>query len=726
MDRGALALVTLCSLVAGLAVLLDLYRARAQAARDAARLVYELRLPLKFEHQAVLGLVLALGGMLRPAGPELRGVPTIVLEAEGAPAGRRYRVAMPPYLEREVQHQLESHIPGAQLLALPTPETRRWTAGMELRKTNNSLAMTLASPEIATRTLLAGLDVRLRGGAVMVQLVFAPAMWRRPLLGENGKPHGQRFAVAARIAARGQTRAAAQHLLFQMWHAVNGLRTHAVGLAPRHWPLQPWVLDRIHRRAARRWLFPAHLSATELSVLSGWPAEVDDTQGLPAPRARQLLPDPAIATHGVPFARSNVPGRPARPLAVSPTNRMQHAMIVGPTGSGKSTAMGGIILGDIDTDAGVGVMAPPDLIEDVLRRIPPRRAGDVILFEPARGTQTFGLDVFAGSEPFTAADHILSIFRELYSDSWGPRMAAHLRNALQTLAVQPGATLCDIQRILTDDQYRTACAARLDNPQLLAEWRAYDALKPGRRSAEIASVLNKVHPLLGNDRLRRVFGPNPATLDLGAIVNGRKIFLVALPKGELGDEATRLIGSTVVALFWRAVLGRSALPPDQRTDFYFHIDEAPSFMNLPVSLGEMLTQARAYRCSLDLAFQDIGKFKAGQRSEMLANARNKMVFRAAHHDATLLGKELGLADPTELQRLRRFEVMVQLVTDEGLSSATTGDTILPGQQTGMAGDIRRRIAAEYRQLVPTARDTRLARDNGSNGLPAHQPVGIEP
>ena len=116
-------------------------------------------------------------------------------------------------------------------------------------------------------------------------------------------------------------------------------------------------------------------------------------------------------------------------------------MIVGPTGSGKSSAMGGIILGDISSGAGVGVMSPPDLIEDILERVPPERAGDVVLFEPARGGTTFGLDVFAGTDAFTAADHLLSIFHELYRDSWGNRMAAHLRNALQTLAVQPGATL---------------------------------------------------------------------------------------------------------------------------------------------------------------------------------------------------------------------------------------------------------------------------------------------
>lgn len=728
MEGTQLALTAAASLFGGLGLLLDSYRAANQRRRDARRLVYELNLPHEFTHQAVLGMVQAMGGMLPPAGPDLNGVPTIVLEAEGSPAGRRYRVAVPPHLEREVRQQVESHIPGAHLSEPGEPQPAAWMAARELRKTASGLAMEIPKPEIVTRSLLAGLDVRLRGGAVLVQLVFAPSWWRTPLLGEPGRAlPGQRFAVAVRIAASGPTRSSAEHLVYQMWHAMNAHRTHAVGLAPRRWwPPRAEVLDRVRRRAARRWCFPAHLSATELTVFSALPAGVDDAQGLPAQHARQLVPDPAITSKGVPFARSNAQGRAPRPLAVSAANRMQHSMIVGPTGSGKSVAMGGMALGDIGSGAGVGVMAPPDLIEDVLERIPPERAGDVMLFEPARGTSTFGLDVFSGTDAFTAADHLLSIFRELYRDSWGNRMAAHLRNALQTLALQPGATLTDIQRLLTDDRYRAACLARLDNPQLRAEWRDYDDMKPAKRRTEIASVLNKVHPLLSNPRLTRVFGPNPAKLDLRAAVNCRRILLIALPKGELGDEATRLIGSVVVALLWRTILGRSALPPDKRPDFFFHIDEAPSFLNLPVSLGEMLVQARAYRCSLNLAFQNLGQFEdSRQRSELLNNARSKMIFRAGHADARALGKELGLADPAELQRLRRYEVMLQLMTDDGLSTPTTGTTILPGDRTGQARPIRQAMAALHGPSQETpAPDVRVM--SGPRSQPVRQPVGLEP
>src|SRR5690348_3001911 len=154
-EGANLALTAAGSLLGGFGLLLDSYRAANQRRRDAGRLVYDLELPHEFEHQAVLGLVQAMGGMLPPAGPDLGGVYTIVLEAEGSPAGRRYRVAMPPHLEREVRQQVESHIPGAHLGEPGEPQAFDWMVARELRKTAGGLAMEIPKPEIVTRSLLA-------------------------------------------------------------------------------------------------------------------------------------------------------------------------------------------------------------------------------------------------------------------------------------------------------------------------------------------------------------------------------------------------------------------------------------------------------------------------------------------------------------------------------------------------------------------------------------------
>lgn len=708
-------------------VLFDRIRAAGQRQRDADRLVFELVFPHDFKHEAVLGVIQAMSGMLAPAGPDLQGVHSIVLEAEASRDGRSYRIAVPPHLELEVRHQLESHLPGIQVTPAE-PSTHAWMVATELKKTDNSMAMTILSVEVATRTLLAGLDVRTRDGGVLLQWVFSPAMWRVPLGEEKERLPRGRLAVSGRIAARGPTRAAALHLLFQVWHAVNALRTHHVGLT-RRWLPNAWVLDRVRRRAGRRWFYPAHLSVTELAVLSAIPAGVSDVQGLPAQRARQLHPDPAISSTGSRFAVSSAAGESPRPLAVSPTGRMQHTMLLGPTGSGKTNALAGLALGDIGSGAGVAVMGPPDLCQDVLDRIPPERADDVIMFEPARGDHAIGVNVFAGAESAVAADHVYSIFAELYKSSWGPRMAQHLRLALQTLAGRPGATLCDIQRLLTDGLYRQDCLRSLTSPQLLADWSAFDAMSPRARSGEIAPVLNKVQPLLASDRLRAVFGQRSGTLDVADILRSRRILLVALPPGELGGEASRLIGSVFVSLFWRAILARSA--DSDRPDFYYHIDEAPSYLNLPVSLSEMLAQGRAYRAGFTLALQNLSQFAPAQRSATLANARNKMVFRLGHDDARAIGKEFGLQDVEELQRLRRYEVMVQLVTDEGLSRPTTGLTIPLGDKTGLAAAIRARSDQTYGRLRRDVvqqldQEYRGGLVGAQPGRWSRMPVGVEP
>jgi type IV secretory pathway TraG/TraD family ATPase VirD4 len=271
---------------------------------------------------------------------------------------------------------------------------------------------------------------------------------------------------------------------------------------------------------------------------------------------------------------------------------------------------------------------------------------------------------------------------------------------------------------------------------LLLDWQAYDAMTPRVRSGEISPVINKIQPLLAHDRLRAVFGQRIASLDVNAVASERKILLVALPKGELGEEASRLIGSVFVSLFWRAILARSAQP--SRPDFFFHIDEAPSYLNLPVSLDEMLAQGRAYRAGFTLAFQSTSQFSATQRSGILANARNKVVFRTAHEDARVVGKELGLEHPEELQRLRRYEVMVQLMTDDGPSRATTGSTLPLSPPTGLAEQIRAASAARYGRprkaiIEELDRDYRAAEVSPAGpirGLEVRtegqlQPVGLE-
>jgi len=213
-------------------------------------------------------------------------------------------------------------------------------------------------------------------------------------------------------------------------------------------------------------------------------------------------------------------------------------------------------------------------------------------------------------------------------------------------------------------------------------------------------------------------------LDLDHTVNGGKILLVALPHGD----AARLVGSLLLGRFTQTVFARSAMPPDRRRPFFLHIDEAPDYIHLPISLAVMLAQARKYGCGLTLAFQYLEQLGAMQ-GDLLHNARNKMVLGTGVDDARKLAKEFDLDDPALIQRLGGHEVLLRVVTDSGVSPPATGKTLtMPDPTPGLADAIRQH-SWELTHSLPREEALRIIQLRHSafrRGLPSRRqgpPVG---
>jgi hypothetical protein len=296
--------------------------------------------------------------------------------------------------------------------------------------------------------------------------------------------------------------------------------------------------------------------------------------------------------------------------------------------------------------------------------------------------------------------------------------------AVKTLTSISGMTLCELPMLFSNERFRAGCVERLEDPALERVWADYDALSPGERREAMSPIMNKVQPLLLRRAIRPMLGQATEGLDLEQIVGGGKILLVALPHGD----SFRLLGSLLVSRFIHTVFARSALPPERRRPFFLHIDEAPDYINLPISLAVALAQFRKYGCGLDLAFQYLEQLGTMER-DLMHNARNKMVFGTGLDDARTLAKEFDLADPALIQHLGRHEVMLRVVTDVGVSPPATGKTLTMPEPTAGLADYIRRHSQEVTHSLPSEEALRIIELRQSAfrlGLPSRRqgpPVG---
>lgn len=349
---------------------------------------------------------------------------------------------------------------------------------------------------------------------------------------------------------------------------------------------------------------------------------------------------------------------------------------------------------------GVVVVDPKgDLVADVLDRVPAERSGDVVVIDPADELRPVGLNLLArsGDSPELVVDQVVSIFHDLYRDSWGPRTDDILRAALLTLVGVPGMTLTEVPLLLTDPGFRRPLVARLNDPVALGPfWGWYEGLSDGERTQAIGPVMNKLRTFLLRRRLRNMLGQAQPAFDFDQALDARSIVLAPLTKGLLGEEAAALLGSLVVTRLWQAVQARTAQAQADRPVTFAYIDEFQDYLHLPVGVEAMLTQARGLGLGLTLAHQHLGQLPASVREAVLANARNRIIFQVAATDAQALARELTPdVKAADLQNLGRFEVVARLSAGGLVTRPVTGTTMVAPPATGQAATARLRSRAHY-------------------------------
>ena len=412
-----------------------------------------------------------------------------------------------------------------------------------------------------------------------------------------------------------------------------------------------------------------------------------------------------------------------------------HFHVLGATGSGKSTLLTNMVLDDIAAGRGVAVIDPKgDLITDLLDRIPPDAASRLMLLDPAKDSNgrpfTVALNPLAGPDPQLAVDHLVGIFHRIFAAFWGPRTDDLMRSACLTLLGYAGrhgqtANFADLPQLLTDPTFRARITADLNDPAGLGGfWSTYENLGDGGRSQMIGPLLNKLRAFLLRDFVRDTLSASPTRDDpspAANVLNGG-ILLARLPKGLLGDDTSRLLGSFLVAQIWQAATHQAQHGQEGRPDASLYVDECHNFLTLPHSFDDVLAEARGYHLSLILAHQHLGQLPAELRAALSSNARNKIYFPVSPEDAHHLERhtlpELGAYD---LAHSTGFTAAARLVIDGNNTPAFTLHTRpAPPAIAGRAGELRNpsfSITAEPGGRTAASRST-----TGGGERPGNRPI----
>jgi hypothetical protein len=456
------------------------------------------------------------------------------------------------------------------------------------------------------------------------------------------------------------------------------------------------AMVKLHSRWLTRGAFT--VSVPELAALAHLPADAA-IPGLVRASARQVASPPGLSTSEKPLGITSS----GRQAGIGVVDARHHLHVLGPTGVGKSTLIARLALADFHARRGALVIDPKgDLVDDVLTRIPPGEENRVDLLNPS-DEAPLTLNMLDNPDRDLGVDQLVSIFRRVFERDWGTRTDDIFRSALLTLtATVPNATLADVPRLLSDAEWRAPLVAQIDDPVGLGPfWDWYQELPDSGRSQAVGPLLNKLRAFLLRRPVRAIVAHPKTTLDIPGALNEGRLLLVRLPKGTLGEDTSRLLGSMIVARAWQAGQARAALAPDQRPDCALYVDEAHNYLGLPTPIDEVLAEARGYRFSFCLAHQHLAQLTPELRAGIDANARTKVYFQLSQEDAHHLAPEVSPElSEYDLANLPRYTAAVRAIHDGQRTrpfTITTEDLppAEPGRIEAVRAILTRRAQAQH-------------------------------
>ncbi|MFH1142317.1 MAG: type IV secretion system DNA-binding domain-containing protein [Candidatus Uhrbacteria bacterium] len=379
------------------------------------------------------------------------------------------------------------------------------------------------------------------------------------------------------------------------------------------------------------------------------------------------------------FGRTNFRNS-MKKFGIKTDDRRRHMYLIGKTGVGKTTLLENMILSDIYLGHGVGIVDPHgDSAEKILNYIPNHRINDVVYFNPADVNFPLGFNVFETIDPehrHLIAAGLMAVFKKIWPDVWSARMEHIMNNCILSLIENPGNTLLGINRLLVDRDFRRKIISNIKDPVVKSFWiTEYEQWQDKFRSEAIAPIQNKVGQFLSTSLIRNIVGQVKSTINPREIMDERKILIMNLSKGRIGEDSSRLLGGLLISKLQLSVMERVDIPEADRQDFYLFIDEFQNFAT--ESFTNILSEARKYRLNLMMAHQYIEQLDEEVAAAVFGNVGSIIAFRVGAADALKLVTEFAPRFTEEdLVNLPKFNVYLKLMID-GITSEAFSATTLP-------------------------------------------------
>lgn len=327
-------------------------------------------------------------------------------------------------------------------------------------------------------------------------------------------------------------------------------------------------------------------------------------------------------------------------FGINRIDRGRHMYVIGQTGVGKSALLELLTISDIYSPYGFAVIDPHgDYAVNTLRRIPEHRAQDVIYFNPADTDFPIAfnpMEVTDNKLKTHTASELIGVLKRMF-ESWGPRLEYILRYSLLALLDYPNATMLDITRILTDKKFRQEVLEHVHDPVVKNFWQIEFASWNDKFAAEaVAPVLNKVGAFTANPIVRNIIGQPKSSFNIRQIMDERKILIVNLSRGLIGEDNAALLGSLLVTKIQMGAMSRADIPMEERIPFYLYVDEFQNFAT--DSFAVILSEARKYALNLTVANQYTAQMSMEVRDAVFGNVGSIVSFRTSADDARIMQK----------------------------------------------------------------------------------------
>ncbi len=403
------------------------------------------------------------------------------------------------------------------------------------------------------------------------------------------------------------------------------------------------------------------------------------------------------------FAATHTRGK-REMFGIRAADRGKHIYIIGKTGMGKSTMLENMAIQDIQNGEGVAFIDPHGATaERLLDFVPHERIKDVLYFAPFDTDYPIGFNVMEDvgyDKRHLVVSGLMGAFKRIWVDMWSARMEYILQNTLLALLEYPDSTLLDVNRMLSNKLFRAAVIEKISDPIIRSFWTEEFATYTDTYTREATpAIQNKVGQFTSNPLIRNIVGQAKSSFDMRKIMDEKKIFIVNLSKGRMGETNAALLGSMLVVKIYLAAMSRADEPSvrmQQLPRFYFYVDEFQSMMN--EAFADILSESRKYKLALTLANQSIEQMEEKVRDAVFGNVGTLVCFRVGPFDAEVLKT---VFEPTfmvqDLVGLGIGQIYLTLMIDGVGSTPFSSETLPPIEAPPVSyhDDVIRYSRAQY-------------------------------